>query len=77
VLRAQLKLEDDATIGATYDFFTGKVVPNVPTPTVAQFAAGIAVLSRQNDKLKGFDVAPFIDTSFLDSALKRGLDKTP
>ncbi len=76
VLKAQLKLEDDATVGATYDFFTGKVVPSVPTPTSAQFADGISILSRQNDKLKGFDVAPFIDTSYLDNSLKRGLHKS-
>jgi NitT/TauT family transport system substrate-binding protein len=76
VLKAQLKLEDNATVGATYDFFTGKVVPSVPTPTSAQFADSISVLSRQNDKLRGFDIAPFIDRSYLDNSLKRGLDKS-
>ena len=76
VLKAQLKLEDDAIAGATYDFFIGKVVPDVPTPTAAQFADGIAVLSRQNDKVRGFDVAPFIDASYVDNAVKRGLDKS-
>ena len=76
VLKAQLKLEDDAIAAATYDFFIGQVVPNLPAPTAAQFADGISVLSRQNDKLKGFEVNPFIDTSYLDNALKRGLDKS-
>lgn len=76
VLKAQLKLEDDAIVAATYDFFIGEVVPNVPTPTAAQFADGVSILSRQNDKLKGFDVAPFIDTSYLDNSLKRGLHKS-
>ena len=75
VLKAQLKLEDDAIVAATYDFFMGEVVPNVPTPTAAQFANAMSILSQQNDKLKGFDVARFIDTSYLDNALKRGLDK--
>src|ERR1700745_1175035 len=42
----------------------------------AQFADGIAVLSQHNDKVKGFDVAPFIATSYLDNAVKRGLDKS-
>jgi NitT/TauT family transport system substrate-binding protein len=72
VLKAQLKLEDDSIVAATYEFFIGKVVPSAPTPLAAQFADGIAILSRQNDKLKGFDVAPFIDTSYLDNSLKRG-----
>jgi NitT/TauT family transport system substrate-binding protein len=76
VLKAQLKLDDDAIVAATYDFFMGEVVPNVPMPTAAQFANAISVLSRQNDKLKGFDVARFIDTLYLDNALKRGLDKS-
>ncbi len=76
VLKAQLKLEDDAIVAATYDFFIGEVVPNVPTPTAAQFADGISILSRQNDKLRGFDVARFIDTSYLDNSLKRGLHKS-
>jgi NitT/TauT family transport system substrate-binding protein len=76
VLKAQLKLDDDAIVAATYDFFVGEVVPNVPTPTAAQFASAISILSRQNDKLKDFDVARFIDTSYLDNALKRGPDKS-
>ena len=76
VLKAQLKLEDDAIVAATYDFFIGEVVPNVPTPTAAQFADGISILSQQNDKVRGFDVAPFIDTSYLDNSLKRGLDRS-
>jgi ABC-type nitrate/sulfonate/bicarbonate transport system substrate-binding protein len=75
VLKAQLKLEDDAIVAATYDFFIGEVVPNLPVPTAAQFADGIAILSKQNDKLRGFDVLPFIDTSYLDHARKRGLDR--
>jgi NitT/TauT family transport system substrate-binding protein len=76
VLKAQLKLDDDAIVAATYDFFIGEVVPHVPTPTAAQFANAISILSRQNDKLKGFDVARFIDTSYLDNSLKRGPDKS-
>ena len=63
-------------VAETYDFFIGEVVPNVPTPTAAQFADGLSILSRQNDKLKGFNVARFIDTSYLDNSLKRGLDRS-
>jgi hypothetical protein len=48
----------------------------VPTPTAAQFADDVSILSRQSDKLKGFDVARFTDTSYLDSSLKRGLHKS-
>jgi NitT/TauT family transport system substrate-binding protein len=76
VLKAQLKLEDDAIVAATYDFFIGEVVPNIPTPTAAQFANSISILSRQNEKLDGFDVTSFIDTSYLNNAVKRGLIKS-
>lgn len=76
VLKAQLKLEDDAIVAATYDFFIGEVVPNIPTPTAAQFANAISILSRQNEKLDGFDVTSFIDTSYLNNAVKRGLIKS-
>ena len=75
VLKAQLKLENDAIAAATYDFFMRTVVPNVPTPRTAQFADVIAILAQQNDTLKGFDIAPFIDTSYLSNSLRRGLDK--
>jgi len=76
VLKAQLRLDDDAIAAASYDFFIGEVVPSVPTPAAAQFAQSIAILSQQNDKVRGFDVARFIDTSYLDNSLKRGLDKS-
>jgi NitT/TauT family transport system substrate-binding protein len=76
VLKAQLKLDDDAIVAATYDFFIGEVVPSVPTPTAVQFADAISILSRHNDNLKGFDVARFIDTSYLANSLKGGPDKS-
>ncbi len=75
VLKAQLKLEDDSIVAATYDFFLGHVVPNVPVPTAEQFADSIAVLSQKNEKVKGFDIARYIDASYLQNAVARGLDK--
>jgi hypothetical protein len=75
VLKAQLELEDDAVVAATYDFFIGKVVPRVPTPKAEQFADGITILSQSNDKVKGFNIAPYIDLSFLEKSITRGLDK--
>jgi hypothetical protein len=34
----------------------------------AKFADGIAVLATQNEKLRGFDMAKFIDRSFTKGA---------
>jgi ABC-type nitrate/sulfonate/bicarbonate transport system substrate-binding protein len=75
VLKAQLKLDDDAVVAATYDFFIDEVVPSVPTPKAEQFARGIAIMSQFNDKLQGFNIAPYIDPSFLEKSIARGLDK--
>lgn len=75
VLKAQLKLEDDAVVAATYDFFIGEVVPSVPTPKAEQFADEITIMSQSNDKVKGFNIAPYIDPSFLAKSIARGLDK--
>jgi ABC-type nitrate/sulfonate/bicarbonate transport system substrate-binding protein len=77
VLKDQLKLEDDAIVGATYDFFAKGVVPSVPLPEPKQFADGIAILSEKNDKVIGFDVSKFIDTSYVQKAVSLGLDKAP
>jgi ABC-type nitrate/sulfonate/bicarbonate transport system substrate-binding protein len=75
VLKAQLKLEDDKVVAATYDYFMGKVVPNLPLPTPEQFAESVSLLSERNEKVKGFDISKYLDPSFVKSAEARGLDK--
>src|SRR5712692_681714 len=77
VLKAQLSLEDDAIVAATYDFFAKSVVPSVPLPEPKQFADSISILSDKNDKVKGFDISKFIDTSYIQKAVSLGLDKAP
>jgi ABC-type nitrate/sulfonate/bicarbonate transport system substrate-binding protein len=77
VLKAQLNLEDDAIVAATYDFFAAEVVPSVPTAQPNQFADSIALLGEKNDKVVGFDVSRYIDSSFLQKAVAAGLDKPP
>jgi len=75
VLKNQLKLEDDDVVAATYDFFMGEVVPNVPTVTAEQFADGITILAADNPNVKNFTIAPYIDKSFLENSVSKGLDK--
>lgn len=77
VLKAQLKLQDDAIVAATYDFFATKIVPSQPVPKAEQFADGIAILAQKNAKVKGFDISKAIDTSYLEKSIAKGLDKTP
>jgi NitT/TauT family transport system substrate-binding protein len=68
VLKRQLKLEDDRVVEVTYDYFMGKVVPNVPTPTADQFSESIALLAQNNDKVKGFDISKYLEPSFVQQA---------
>ena len=75
ILKKQLKLEDDRVVEITYDYFMGKVVPRVPTPTVGQFSESIALLGESNEKVKGFDISKYIDASFVQSADARGLSR--
>jgi len=75
VLKAQLSLEDDDIVNATYDFFAGSVVPSVPLPAPAQFADGIAILGEKNEKVKSLDISKYIDTSYVQKAVALGLDK--
>jgi ABC-type nitrate/sulfonate/bicarbonate transport system substrate-binding protein len=77
VLKDQLNLDDDNIASATYDFFAKEVVPNVPLPAPKQFADGITILSQKNEKVVGFDVSKYIDSSFVQKAVAMGLDKTP
>ncbi|MBV9596181.1 MAG: ABC transporter substrate-binding protein [Chloroflexi bacterium] len=77
VLKAQLNLDDDAIVSATYDFFAKDVVPSVPLAQPNQFSDSIALLSEQNDKVKGFDISKYIDSSYVQNAVAAGLDKPP
>jgi NitT/TauT family transport system substrate-binding protein len=76
VLKEQLKLDDDAIVAATYDFFAGSVVPSVPLPEPKQFDDGIRILAEKNDKVVGFDVSKYIDASYVQKAVSLGLDKS-
>jgi ABC-type nitrate/sulfonate/bicarbonate transport system substrate-binding protein len=77
VLKAQLNLDDDAIVSATYDFFATDVVPSVPLAQPNQFADSIALLGEKNDKVQGFDVSKYIDSSYVQKAVAAGLDKPP
>jgi NitT/TauT family transport system substrate-binding protein len=53
-----------------YDYFVGQVIPADPVVSADQFTDGIAILAAKNDKLKGFDMARYVDTSYLEKARK-------
>jgi NitT/TauT family transport system substrate-binding protein len=70
LIKKYLKLDDDQTAAVLYDYFVGKVIPANPAVKPEQFADGIAVLAQQNEKLRGFTMDKYIDTSILQEATK-------
>ena len=73
IMKKYLKYDDQHGLDVTYDYFATEVWPDYPHVTADQLADGLAVLSRKDAKLKGFDVSKMIDDSFVQDAEKRGL----
>jgi NitT/TauT family transport system substrate-binding protein len=73
VMSKYLKLNDQKAIDATYDYYTTKIFPAVPTPKPELFKDVIEQLATQNKAVAGFDANTIIDGSFLQSAVDRGL----
>jgi NitT/TauT family transport system substrate-binding protein len=72
LIKKYLKIDDDKVANTLYDYFIGSnLVPNNPVVSADQFQDGINILSQQNDKLKGFTMDKFIDTSFLQAAVAK------
>lgn len=76
VLKKYLEIDDDKLAQATYDFFVGEVIPSVPLPSADQFATGLGILADTNPRLANFDISPYLDPSFVQSAQSRGLAGT-
>ena len=76
VAKKYFKLDDDKALKDTYDFFIGEIAPSLPYPRPEQFADAIEVLAQKNDKVRSLDLNTVLDATFVDSAAKRGLDKT-
>jgi len=74
-LKKYFKSEEDEALGKAADFFTKEVLPSLPYPEPEQFAPAKAVLGAKNEKVRNFDVASILDSSFVKSAADRKLDK--
>jgi NitT/TauT family transport system substrate-binding protein len=71
LIKKYLKIDDDKTANVLYDYFVGKVIPANPVVTANQFTDGTAILATQNDKLKGFDMSKYVDSSYLQNAVAK------
>jgi NitT/TauT family transport system substrate-binding protein len=75
VLKKYFKSTDDRAMAATYDFYAQLVTARQPFPKPEMFADAQAILGATNASVKSYDVTKMLDTSFVQSAVDRGLDK--
>ncbi len=75
ILKKRLKQDDEQKLAYTYDFVTKEDLASQPFPKVEQFKDPVDSLSKDNPKVKGFDVSSMLDPSFVQNAVDRGLDK--
>jgi len=75
VLKKYFSSTDDAAMGATYDFYAQLVTANQPFSRPEMFADSQITLGATNAAVKSYDIAKMLDTSFVQSAVDRGLDK--
>jgi len=76
VLQKYLKTDDQKALNAAYDFYSKSVLPQTPEVRPDHFADSVITLGATNEKVKSFDLSKLLDNSFVQDAVKRGLDKT-
>lgn len=77
VMQAHVKYDDPQAYQESWDYFYGNpnVTPVLPYPQVAQFTDTQQALGQQNPAVAAYDVNNLLDTSLVQSAADRGLDK--
>jgi NitT/TauT family transport system substrate-binding protein len=65
VMQKYLKLSDRAQLDAAYDFFVGKLIPDVPMVSTDQFAQAIDTIAEKDPTIRNLDLHRLVDTSFL------------
>jgi len=75
VLKKYFKSTDDKAMAATYDFYAKLVTATQPFARPEMFADAQSILGASNAAVKSYDVTKMLDTSFVQSAVDRGLDK--
>jgi NitT/TauT family transport system substrate-binding protein len=74
-LKKYFKSTDDTAMAATYDFYAKLVTATQPFVRPEMFADAQTILGASNAAVKSYDVTKMLDTSFVQSAVDRGLDK--
>jgi ABC-type nitrate/sulfonate/bicarbonate transport system substrate-binding protein len=75
-LKTNVKIESEQDVNVTYNYFTSsELMPALPYPRVEQFSDTLEALGKSNEQLAKLDIAPLLDTSFVESAEQRGVGK--
>jgi NitT/TauT family transport system substrate-binding protein len=75
LLEKYLQSQDQQGMEAAFDYYTQNVLPALPFPKVEQFADAQRTTSAVNAKAQEVRVESFLDSTFVQSAADRGLDK--
>jgi NitT/TauT family transport system substrate-binding protein len=75
ILEKYYQNNDDHAMGIAYDFYANEVAQVLPYPKPEQFKDAIAALSPSNPKIADVDLGKLLDTSYVQNAADRGLDK--
>jgi NitT/TauT family transport system substrate-binding protein len=65
VLSAHLQVTDAKALKETYDYYAGEILPDVPTPTVAQLQTSVTELGSSVPGVQGLDVSKLVNASFV------------
>ncbi len=71
VMKKLLKLEDEAALSQTYDFYVTQIFPTYPVLAPETWIYGRDDFAKSNPAVKGLDVTKFIDNSYVADAQKR------
>jgi ABC-type nitrate/sulfonate/bicarbonate transport system substrate-binding protein len=76
-LKRFLQSDDDDLMRPTYDYWINKILKQPPVLAPEQFTDVIDALAKNNPRVKDIDVRSMIDTSFVQSAVDKGLATQP
>lgn len=65
VLATHLQVNDPKALHETWTYYAGEILPDVPTPTVAQLQTSVNELAPTVPAVRQLDLAKIVDASFL------------
>jgi len=75
ILSKYYKSTDTEAMAQAYDYYAGQVIQSVPLPRPEQFQNALEQLSKEKSQPGGFTISSMLDSSYVDDAVRRGLDK--